>query len=123
MRSQDGIVTASPAYQTAEPSDGQQAHDSLFHQIRMGPRPYQWRIVGKALDMFAGRHVNRFGHQEPPARSVLIESPTGSGKTVMGLLIAKALHSQYGLRIGWVAMRRNLLAQAAAENVRRGFGL
>jgi superfamily II DNA or RNA helicase len=89
----------------------------------MEPRPYQRRIVGKALDMFAGRHVNRFGHQEPPAHSVLIESPTGSGKTAMGLLIAKALHAQHGLRIGWVAMRRNLLAQAAAENVRRGFGL
>lgn len=84
------------------------------------PRPYQRRIVVKALEMFAGRHVNRFGHREPAVRSVLIESPTGSGKTVMGLVAAKVLQQQHGYRVGWVAMRRNLLAQAAEENARRG---
>jgi superfamily II DNA or RNA helicase len=54
---------------------------------------------------------------------VLIESPTGSGKTVMGLLAARILQEQFGYRVGWVAMRRNLLAQAAEENDRRGFGV
>ena len=46
---------------------------------------------------------------EPPARSVMIESPTGSGKSVMGLLVAKLLQSMTGAKVGWVAMRRNLL--------------
>jgi superfamily II DNA or RNA helicase len=73
--------------------------------------------------MFAGRHVNRFGCLEPAVRSVLVESPTGSGKTVMGLLAAKVLQERHGYRVGWVAMRRNLLAQAAEENARRGFGV
>jgi superfamily II DNA or RNA helicase len=41
----------------------------------------------------------------------------------MGLLAAKALQEQHGVRVGWVAMRRNLLTQAAEENVRRGFGV
>ena len=54
---------------------------------------------------------------------MLIESPTGSGKTVMGLLAAKVLQEQHGYRVGWVAMRRNLLAQAAEENERRGLNV
>jgi superfamily II DNA or RNA helicase len=56
-------------------------------------------------------------------RSVLVNSPTGSGKTIMGLLIARALQDRLGLRTGWVAMRRHLLAQAAAENDSRGLGV
>lgn len=55
------------------------------------------------------------------ASSVLIESPTGSGKTVMGLAIAKLIQAATGARVGWVAMRRNLLSQAQAENQHRGF--
>jgi len=73
--------------------------------------------------MFAGSWTERGGECAPPARSVLIESPTGSGKTVMGMLIASLLQRVTGCRVGWVAMRRNLLAQAVAENERRGFGL
>jgi superfamily II DNA or RNA helicase len=53
----------------------------------------------------------------------LIESPTGSGKTVMGLLTAFGLQRQLGLRVGWVAMRRNLLTQAAAENAAHRIGV
>ncbi len=56
-------------------------------------------------------------------QSVLVESPTGSGKTVMGLLIAEKMQEQSSLKIGWVAMRRNLLSQAQRENERLGFGL
>jgi superfamily II DNA or RNA helicase len=77
------------------------------------PRPYQERIVARAVDCFCTRGL----------RSVLIDSPTGSGKTVMALLIARALQDRLGVRVGWVAMRRHLLAQAAAENGNRQIGV
>lgn len=93
----------------------------LLDGIRLEPRAYQRRIVTKALQMFAGEFVNRRGQKDPLANSVMIESPTGSGKTVMGLLIARYLQQTAGLSIGWVAMRRNLLKQTAAENWSRGF--
>lgn len=83
---------------------------ALLPAARVEPRPYQRRIIAKAVEAFTAKGL----------RSVLIESPTGSGKTVMGLLIARALQDLLGLRVGWVAMRRNLLAQAAAENEGRG---
>ena len=86
-------------------------------------REYQQRIVRKACEMFAGEHVDRGGQQEEAAGSVLIESPTGSGKTVMGLAIARYMQAVYGYKIGWVAMRRNLLQQAARENIERGFDI
>ena len=76
---------------------------------RVEPRPYQQRIVEKAV-----------GYLTNGDQSVLIESPTGSGKSVMGLLIGKQMQQQHGYRIGWVANRRYLLAQAAAENVNKG---
>jgi superfamily II DNA or RNA helicase len=68
------------------------------------PRPYQIRTVDKVLD-----------HYLEGLPSVLIESATGSGKTVMGLVIAKALNGM-GLTVGWCAMRRNLLTQAEDSN-------
>jgi superfamily II DNA or RNA helicase len=77
------------------------------------PRPYQRRIVAKAVDLFARQGL----------RSVLIDSPTGSGKTVMALLTARILQQQLGLRVGWVAMRRYLLDQARDENARHRIGL
>src|ERR1700739_2323990 len=86
--------------------------ETLIGHTKVSPRPYQQRIVGKALDLFL----------EQGMRSLLIESPTGSGKTVMALLIARALQEARALRIGWGAMRRNLLAQAAAENEAKGIG-
>lgn len=85
-------------------------------------RPYQIRIVDKAIQMFQGTFRNGAGALEPAARSVLVESPTGSGKTTMGLLIARNLQLQTGARVGWVAMRRNLLQQVEAENLRHGIG-
>ena len=84
--------------------------ETLIGTTNVQPRPYQRRIVGKAVELFSRQGL----------RSVLIESPTGSGKTVMGLLIARALQETLGLRVGWVAMRRYLLDQAAAENARLG---
>ena len=87
------------------------------------PRPYQHRIIQSAVKMFAGVQPGRDGRLLPQANSVLIESPTGSGKTVMGLATAALIQRVTGARVGWVAMRRNLLAQAQAENLARGFGV
>jgi superfamily II DNA or RNA helicase len=53
----------------------------------------------------------------------MIESPAGSGKTIIGMLVARALQELAGVRVGWVAMRRNLLQQAQAENRTRGIGV
>lgn len=86
-------------------------------------RPYQQRFVDKAVAMFLGQHRNGADELEPAARSVMIESPTGSGKTVCGLHIAKTVQQITGARVGWVAMRRNLLKQAVAENLRHGIGV
>ena len=85
------------------------------------PREYQLRVVGKTVRMFVGSHRDRRGGLEPPAYSVMIESPTGSGKTVMGLMVARFLQQQLGFSVGWVAMRRNLLVQAQRENHARRF--
>jgi superfamily II DNA or RNA helicase len=76
-------------------------------------RPYQERIVAKVFTQFNDKQL----------RAVLIESPTGSGKTIMALMCAKALHEQLGLRIGWVAMRRHLLDQAKHENELKQFNV
>ncbi len=86
-------------------------------------RPYQQRLVSKAVAMFLGAYRNGADELEPAVRSVMIESPTGSGKTVCGLHIAKALQEATGATVGWVAMRRNLLDQAVAENRRHGIGV
>ena len=95
--------------------------DAVIKSTKLDVRGYQRRIVKKTLDMFQGRYKNGAGELEPNARSVLIESPTGSGKTSMGWLTAKALQEEYpDLVVGWVAMRRNLLSQAAGENVEKG---
>ncbi len=86
-------------------------------------RDYQQRIIAAAVRMFGGVQTGRDGQPLPAASSVLIESPTGSGKTVMGLATAALIQRVTGARVGWVAMRRNLLAQATAENEAFGFGL
>lgn len=87
--------------------------NGLIAQTQAEPRPYQARIVTSAVTSYLDNHL----------RSLLIESPTGSGKTVMALMIAKAMHERAGMRIGWVAMRRHLLKQVANENVAKGFNV
>lgn len=75
-------------------------------KTKVEPRPYQRSIVSKAIGLY-----------ESGIRSIMIESPTGSGKTVMGHLCARVLQEQHpDLVVGWVAMRRNLLTQAKEEN-------
>jgi superfamily II DNA or RNA helicase len=76
-------------------------------------RPYQERIVTKAVTGFVDKGL----------RSIMIDSPTGSGKTIMALLIAKAMQELHGASIGWVSMRKNLLTQARRENEGKGFGV
>lgn len=96
--------------------------EMLFDGLLVDPRDYQKRICSKAVNMFAGQYEGLHGI-EPAAHSVLIESPTGSGKTVMGLTIARHMQTVFGVSVGWVAMRRNLLRQAKEENVNRGFNV
>ena len=98
------------------------ALSALLAMSDLQARPYQARIIDSAIRMFGGVMVDR-GRTLPAASSVLIESPTGSGKTVMGLATAALIQRATGARVGWVAMRRNLLSQAAAESHRCGFGL
>lgn len=75
-------------------------------------RPYQERVCLRTLE----NCLNGIS-------SNLIVSPTGSGKTIMGLTIARALNKTFGLNIGWSAMRRNLLSQANEENKEKNFDL
>lgn len=96
----------------------------VISESNVEPRPYQRKIIKKTTDMFMGRYLNVQRQPEQPARSVMIESPTGSGKTVMGHMVAKALqYENPGLVVGWVAMRRNLLSQAASENAGLGINV
>lgn len=89
----------------------------IIASTKLNARPYQERIVSKVTAMYLGQYRDGTGNLEVNARSVLIESPTGSGKTSMGWLVAKVLQQHVpDLAVGWVAMRRNLLKQAAVEN-------
>ena len=69
-------------------------------------REYQRRAVEQTLDFFSrGKE------------SVLIESPVGSGKTIMGLLVIKSLQeANPDLRVNWVASRRHILEQTDRVN-------
>jgi hypothetical protein len=87
--------------------------EALIARAAVQARPYQQRVVARAADLFTTHGL----------RSVLIDSPTGSGKTIMGLLTARALQERLGVRVGWVAMRRYLLAQAREENESRRIGV
>ena len=75
-------------------------------------REYQQRSIEKALY-----------HFKKGQKSVLLESPVGSGKTVMGLKIVQALleRSPEKLRCAWVAPRHYLLNQLMESN--RNFDL
>ena len=85
------------------------------HAPTLSLRPYQGRIVEQVVDALAG---------PDDLHSVLVESPTGSGKTVMGLAAAAELARRGTIKsVAWIAMRRTLLAQAVAENKRWNFGL
>jgi superfamily II DNA or RNA helicase len=115
-------LSCAPAYNPSGAScEGGPCPSDLLAGTSVESRPYQLRILSKALRMFRGTFRNRAGDLEPAVHSVMIESPTGSGKTVMGLAIARQMQREFGYSVGWVAMRRNLLAQAEEENRRWGF--
>lgn len=84
--------------------------EQIIEESNVEPRNYQRRCVEQIDQQF-----NDIG-----VRSVLLESPTGSGKTCMALLEAKLQQMQHDIGIGWVAMRRNLLEQACRENIKLG---
>lgn len=74
-------------------------------------RPYQDRIINKTLGYFYDEQLN----------SIMIESPTGSGKTFMGLEIAQEMcKDDQELTVIWVAMRRFLLSQVHTEIQKHG---
>src|SRR5690606_35519241 len=74
-------------------------------------RKYQGRVLAKVV-----------GHFEASDHTVMIESPTGSGKTIMALRVLLHFEERYGYRANWVSMRRNLLRQVA-DMSERFFGL
>jgi len=78
-------------------------------------RPYQARIIKQTVDYFLGDTI----------RSVLIESPTGSGKTFMGLHTAQDYKDQTGQDpiVVWVAMRQHLLHQVGLEKTKFGLDI
>lgn len=93
----------------------------LANTLKIETRDYQLRIVQDTVDLFLGKYVNRAGQLESACNSIMINSPTGSGKTVIGLLVAKVLELETGCKVVWSAMRRNLLKQALDENANKGF--
>jgi superfamily II DNA or RNA helicase len=86
-------------------------------------RPYQKRIITKSVAAFHDICEKSVNH----TAAVNVESPVGSGKTLMGLTICKDLIDNHAalfgkkkedIQIGWCAMRRTLLSQAADENLK-----
>lgn len=72
----------------------------------MVARPYQQRVINETIGHFRDTIISR----------IMIESPTGSGKTFMGLNIAQEMSQMVpNLKIVWIAMRRYLLEQVQDE--------
>lgn len=91
--------------------------DNLVGGLNVEARPYQLEVVKESYDRFMGLYKDRSGKVLIPHKSVLIESPTGSGKTVMGMMLAKALQDTVkDCIVVWTAMRKPLLNQAKATN-------
>jgi len=88
------------------------------------PRRYQEEITSDAVKMFNGEYIDPHHGKCDPVTSIMIESPTGSGKTAMANMICSALQeADNDLVVGWVAMRRNLLDQARRECLRFNFAI
>lgn len=94
--------------------------ESFFAGTSAQARDYQERLCKKTLSMMDGTWKSRDGQTPEAAKSVLIEAPTGAGKTVVALALAQ-WGAAHGNRIGFVAMRRNLLQQAEAMRDQFGF--
>jgi len=69
-------------------------------------RNYQSRIVNKVMEAIGQGH-----------RSILIEAPAGSGKTIMAHVIMQQLKQTMGWdKLIWTTMRKHLLTQAEEAN-------
>ena len=91
--------------------------EQLAKSDRVEIRPYQMDVIKECFERFMGSYKDRSGRAVAAHKSVLVESPTGSGKTIMGLLTAKALQQiDPDLVVVWEAMRKPLLAQAIKSN-------
>ncbi|MCR5084893.1 MAG: DEAD/DEAH box helicase family protein [Succinivibrionaceae bacterium] len=82
----------------------------MENEFRYEDRPYQVKAVGEIM--------REFGDHE----SVLLESPVGSGKTIMGLMVIRRMQEAarargQALRVNWVAARRHILTQTERINL------
>lgn len=84
---------------------------STIPGIKADIRDYQERIVTKVFQNF-----------EKGVGSIMVQSPTGSGKTLMGLANVRTMQDKLNVGWGWVAMRRNLLSQTEEMNQRLNVG-
>lgn len=96
--------------------------ESFFAGTTAQARDYQERLCKKTLSMLDGTWRSKDGRVPEAAKSVLIEAPTGAGKTVVALALAQ-WGAAHGNRVGFVAMRRNLLQQAATMREQFGFSV
>lgn len=64
-------------------------------------RDYQERIFNQVVS----------GADKDNIYTFLIQQPTGSGKTILGLALAKYFYETRGWRTNWLVMRRKLLSQ------------
>lgn len=87
--------------------------NDLISRTNAEARPYQLRMIQKAVSMYEDKHL----------RSILIEAPCGAGKTCVSLAIAKAMYERHKVKIGWVAMRKHLLHQVSDENKEKGYNV
>ena len=97
-----------------EPQSAGAEHD--VDPDALAPRPYQTRVVDKAITSIESAVMN-----------ILIVLPTAAGKMLVALMVLKRLLADaqrhfgkptYQVRIVWVALRRELLHQARRENRR-----
>ena len=101
-----------------------QLSQAIWGRTKLEARPYQGRITEKATDMFRGHYRNKANELTPASMSVMIESPTGSGKTPTGLVTAATMQRNpeaFGakkINVVWMAMRKELLGQARNEIVK-----
>lgn len=84
--------------------------NNIIGSTKVEARDYQKRIIVKTVNELINEGC----------KSVIIESATGSGKSVMGLLLCKLMEEIENVKIGWIAHRKFLLKQARTENVIKG---
>ena len=103
------MTSESPFQIPPDPSPAPETPEALFELLtRRGSRvEHLWVHQGDALRGFAGGHSD--------TRDVAIESPTGSGKTLVALLIAEWLRRSKGERVLYLCPENALVAQVAAR--------